>query len=300
MSVLVVGSIAFDSIETPHGRRDGAIGGSATYFAYAASHFTRVRCVSVVGEDFPTSAMDALRARGVDLDGVEIVKGGKTFRWSGRYHADMNTRETLETQLNTFGSFKPRVPASFRSTPFLFLANGGPDTQASVLDQVEKPVFVVADTMNLWIDIQRKELLDLLRRVDGIILNDEEARMLSGDRNLIAAGEKVLQMGPRVVLLKKGEHGCFLFSHFVKFALPAYPTSNVVDPTGAGDSFAGGFMGYLASTGNVTLGNMKRAMGYGTVTASIDVEDFSIDALQRCDRAEVERRYAEFIQFVTL
>lgn len=300
MSVLVVGSIAFDSIETPHGRRENAIGGSATYFAYAAAHFTSVRCVSVIGEDFPAAALDAMKARGIDLSGVEVVKGGKTFRWSGRYHADMNTRDTLATELNTFGQFKPRIPQSFRSTPFLFLANGGPDTQASVLDQVERPAFVVADTMNLWIDIQKDNLLALLKRVDGIILNDEEARMLTGESNLIAAGEKVLGLGPRVVLLKKGEHGCFLFSHFVKFALPAYPTSRVIDPTGAGDSFAGGFMGFLASSGAVSLGNMKRAMAYGTVTASLNVEDFSVDALARSDRAAVERRYAEFVQFMTL
>ncbi|MEZ5965383.1 MAG: PfkB family carbohydrate kinase [Planctomycetota bacterium] len=299
MTVLVVGSVAFDSIETPHGKRDKCLGGSASYFGLAARLFTPVQLVSVVGEDFPADYRQLLAGAGVDVSGLEGKKG-KTFAWSGRYSADMNVRETLHVELNTFGGFAPQVPEAYRATRFLFLANGSPATQASVLDQIRDPRFVVADTMNLWIDNEKDALLSLLRRVDGLILNDEEARMLTGESNLIRAGERVLALGPKLVILKKGEHGAFLFSTFFQFALPAYPTAVVVDPTGAGDSFAGGFMGYLAGQGTLNVGHMKRAIAYGTVTASVTVEGFGVDTIAACDREQIERRYADLMQFVAM
>lgn len=299
MSLLVVGSIAFDSVETPFGTAEEALGGSALYFAYAASYFLPVRLVGVVGEDFPLAVFDEFRSRGVDTAGVEVARG-RTFRWKGKYEGEMNTAQTLDTQLNVFGDFKPKVPAAFRDSSFVFLANGAPLTQLAVLDQVVQPKFVVCDTMNLWMRIAKEDLLRLLTKVDGLILNDEEARELSGERNLIRAGRAILELGPRIVVVKKGEHGAFLFSEFVQFALPAYPTDEVKDPTGAGDSFAGGFMGSLASNGKVTLSALKRAMAYGTVCASVNVEDFSFEGMRRATREAIERRMQEFIQFIEL
>jgi sugar/nucleoside kinase (ribokinase family) len=299
MALLVVGSTAFDSIETPHGRRADCLGGSATYFALAASLFTEVRLVSVVGSDFPGEHRQLLADHGVKLDGLES-RAGKTFRWSGRYSADMNSRETLDVQLNTFGGFEPRIPGAFRDTPYVFLANGSPGTQSSVLDQMTRPTFSVADTMDLWIDNEREGLLELLKRVDGLIVNDEEVKMLTKEANLIRAGRRLLTLGPKLAIVKKGEHGAFLFSNFFQQALPAYPTDAVVDPTGAGDSFAGGFMGFLAQCDSLSLWNMKRAMAYGTVAASLTVEGFGVDRLAAADRAVVERRYQELIQFVSI
>lgn len=299
MTVLVVGSVAFDSIETPHGKREKCLGGSASYFGLAARLFTPVQLVSVVGADFPAEYRQSMARAGIDLAGLE-AKAGKTFFWSGRYSADMNARETVQVDLNTFGGFAPKVPAGYRDTKYVFLANGSPSTQASVLDQMTDATFVVADTMNLWIDQEKTDLLALLRRVDGLILNDEEARMLTGESNLIRAGERVLTLGPKLVILKKGEHGAFLFSTFFQFALPAYPTAEVVDPTGAGDSFAGGFMGYLAGQGALNVGHMKRAVAYGTVTASVTVEGFGVDSIAACERSQIERRYADLMQFVAM
>jgi sugar/nucleoside kinase (ribokinase family) len=299
MSLLVVGSIAFDSVETPFGTADSALGGSAMYFSYAASYFTPVRLVGVVGEDFPMKVFDEFKQRGVDCTGVEVA-AGETFRWKGRYEGEMNVAQTLETHLNVFGEFKPKVPEAFRSTPFVFLANGAPPVQLSVMKQMTNPIFVVADTMNLWMRIARDELLVLLKSVHGLILNDEEARELSGQRNLIRAGREILKLGPKIVVIKKGEHGAFLFSEFVQFALPAYPTDDVKDPTGAGDSFAGGFMGWLSACGKVTLSTLKRAMAYGTICASVNVEDFSFNAMRRTDRGRIERRMEEFEQFIQL
>jgi sugar/nucleoside kinase (ribokinase family) len=299
MSVLVVGSTAFDDVETPFGKREACLGGSSTYFSLAASLFTEVRLVSVVGEDFPAAYRDLLASRGVLLEGLE-VKAGKTFRWSGRYATDMNSRETLDVQLNTFGSFKPTIPVSFRQSPFVFLANGAPSTQASVLDQVLAPEFVVADTMNLWIETARDDLLALLPRLDGLILNDEEAKMLTGESNLIRAGRKVLGLGPKLALIKKGEHGSFLFSNFFQYAMPAYPTEAVVDPTGAGDSFAGGFMGFLSTCDSLSLWNMKRAVAYGTVTASLTVEGFGVDRIATVGKADIDRRFHDLVQFVAV
>ncbi len=297
MSLLVVGSTAFDTIETPHGNAVDCLGGSSTYFAIAARLFTKVQLVSVVGSDFPDQHRKLLTDRGVDIAGVE-TKSGKTFRWHGRYATDMNSRQTLDVQLNTFGDFKPKVPAAWRSTPFVFLANGAPATQASVLDQMQGVKFCVADTMDLWIEHEKAGLLDLCKRIDGLVVNDSEVKMLTGKSNLIQAGREALKLGPRLVIVKKGEHGCFLFSNFFHYALPAYPTETVLDPTGAGDSFAGGFMGYLANCEQVSLGNMKRAVAYGTVTASLTVEGFGVDRLARADRETVERRYQELQQFV--
>jgi len=298
MTVLVVGSMAFDTIETPFGVERDCLGGSATYFSLAARLFTSVRLCSVVGEDFPQKHRKLLEERGIDLQGLE-QKRGKTFRWSGRYSADMNSRTTLDVQLNTFGDFQPRIPADYRDTPFVFLANGSPATQLAVLDQVEKPRLRVADTMDLWIEREREGLLELLRRVDGVILNDSEIKLLTGEHNLIRAGRAALALGPSLVILKKGEHGCFLFSNSFHYALPAYPTETVIDPTGAGDSFAGGFMGYLATCDSLDLGSMKRAVAYGTVMASLTVEGFGVNRLAAADRDQVERRCQDLLQFVT-
>ncbi len=300
MSLLVVGSTAYDSIETPDGSREDCLGGSATYFSLAARFFTDVRLVSVVGDDFRDEDRKLLEKCNVDTFGLETKKG-RTFRWSGRYHADMNHRDTVSVDLNVFEGYQPMVPMNWRKTPFVFLANGHPEVQTSVLEQMEeRPHFVVADTMDLWIDIARDSLLGLLKKVDGIVLNDEEARQITYESNLIKAGQALLELGPRIVLIKKGEHGSFLFSHFFQFALPSYPTEDVADPTGAGDSFAGGFMGFLASRGRVQLGNLKRAMAFGTVAASINVESFGVERLAGTEKPEIEARYQDLLQFIQL
>ena len=299
MNLLVVGSTAFDTIETPHAAAKRCLGGSSTYFALAARMFTNVRLVSVIGEDFPSEHRQLLESRGIDLGGLE-TKPGKTFAWHGRYSADMNSRTTLDVQLNTFGDFQPKVPAKFRDSRFVFLANGAPATQMSVLDQVDSPEFVVADTMDLWIERERDGLCALMKRIHGLIVNDQEVKQLTGESNLIKAGKAALAMGPSLVIVKKGEHGCFVFSPYFHYALPAYPTEKVLDPTGAGDSFAGGFMGYLASCDTVSLWNMKRAVAYGTVSASLTVEAVGVDAIARADRAVIERRYQDLLQFVQL
>ena len=300
MSLLVVGSLAFDDIETPAGARLDVLGGSATYFSLAASVFSPVRMVGPVGEDFPMNVAGGWCERGIDPAGIEVVKGGKTFRWSGRYQGEMNSAETLRVELNVLSTFQPKVPAAFRDSEFLFLANTHPATQRSVLAQVERPRFVLADTMNLWIETERPALLALLREVDGLLVNDEEARMLSGTRNLIAAGKRILELGPRIVIVKKGEHGSFLFSAERLFALPAYPTDRVVDPTGAGDTFAGGLMGSLARSGDPTVANIRQGMVHGTVTASFTVESFGTEAIAAMDAAAEEARYREFLEFVTV
>lgn len=298
MSLLVVGTLAYDTIETPTDRREEALGGSAVYFAVAAASFTPVQLVGVVGTDFGDAPLEDLRRRGVDCSGVEVAEG-KTFRWAGRYEADWNTRHTLDTQLNVFEHFDPKVPESYRDTPFVFLANAAPAIQMKALSQVTKPRFVVADTMNLWIDIAKPELLELLTKIDGIVLNDEEARMLTGESNLITAARRVRELGPRYVILKKGEHGAFLIGDDAHFSLPAYPVSEVVDPTGAGDSFAGGFMGYLAHTGNTDARTLKRAMLYGTVTASYCVQGFSIEDVGGRSRSDIEQRFNELCEITT-
>ena len=294
MSLLVVGSLAFDSVETPHGTIDDALGGSATFFSYAASFFTPVRLVGVVGEDFPPQHRAMLEARQIDTSGLVIEPGGKTFRWRGRYTGDMNMAETLEVHLNVLGTFNPELSPEFAETPFVFLANGHPATQRKVLAQAKRRKLIVADTMNLWIETERDELDRLLREVDGMVLNDGEARMLTDEINLVRAGQKVLDLGPKFVIIKKGEHGALFLSREQTFVMPAYPVARVVDPTGAGDSFAGGFMGYLASTGKIDLATLKRAMAYGTVVASLNVEDFSLNRFQRTKRDEIDSRLESY------
>ena len=298
MSLLAVGTLAFDSIETPFERRSDVLGGSATHFAHAARLFGPVELVGVVGTDFPDQTLRALAELGIGVRGVEIAPG-KTFRWSGRYEADWNTRHTLDTQLNVFANFDPKVPEPLRAARFLFLANAQPAVQMRALEQVRAPHLVVADTMNLWIDTKLGELEVLLRRIHGLVLNEEEARMLTGRRNLFQAARLLLEKGPRFVILKKGEHGAFLLGRDVRFALPAYPVEDVVDPTGAGDSFAGGFMGYLAALGRTEPADLRRAMLYGTVTASHCVEGFGVKGLEPVDRARLDRRFQELALLVT-
>jgi cytidine kinase len=298
MTLLAVGTVAFDSIETPFEARTEVLGGSATHFAYAARLFGPVEVVAVVGTDFPRPTLERFGALGIGTGGIEVAEG-RTFRWSGRYEADWNTRHTLDTQLNVFERFDPKIPAAQRATRFLFLANAQPAVQLRALEQLRAPELVVADTMNLWIDTRLGELEELLGRIHGLVLNEEEARMLTGRRNLFQAGRLLLEKGLRFVILKKGEHGAFLLGRDVRFALPAYPVEDVVDPTGAGDSFAGGFMGSLAAAGRVDQAALRRAMLYGTVTASFCVEGFSVEGLEPVDRARLARRYEELATLVT-
>ena len=294
MPLLVVGSIALDSVETPHGVVENALGGSATFFSYAASFFTPVRLVGVVGEDFPAAHREMLEARKVDTSGLQIEKGGKTFHWKGKYEGDMNTAQTLEVHLNVLGTFNPDLSPTFAQTPFVFLANGSPSMQRRVLSQATNRKLVVADTMNFWIETQRDELYALLKQVDGLVLNDGEARMLTEEVNLVRAGRAVLKLGPRFVIIKKGEHGAMFLSEDETYVTPAFPVADVVDPTGAGDSFAGGFMGYLASVGKTDLPALKTALAYGTVVASFAVEDFSLRRFQRTERPEIDRRLESY------
>jgi sugar/nucleoside kinase (ribokinase family) len=294
MSLLVVGSVALDSIETPTQTRDRILGGSATYFSYAASFFTPVRLVGVVGEDFPSEHVALLKGRNIDTSGLHIVPGGKTFYWKGKYLPNMNDRETLEVELNVFGDFRPKLPESFRHSDFVFLANGSPATQMSVLEQAVGPRLVVADTMDLWIREQHAPLMALLKRIDGLVMNDSEAKLLTGDENLVAAGHKILKLGPKFVVIKKGEHGGMFFSAHETYVLPAYPTERVIDPTGAGDSFAGGMMGYLALRGDFEPKTLKEAMAYGILVASYTVEDFSLDRLQNITRPDLDLRMEQY------
>jgi sugar/nucleoside kinase (ribokinase family) len=302
MPLLVVGSIAFDSIETPNGTVDDALGGSASYFSYVASFFTMPRLVGVVGDDFPDEHRRLFTGRNIDTTGLVTAKG-KTFRWKGRYHQDMNTRDTLEVHLNVFGEFNPKLPNNFRDSQYVFLANGSPQLQAHVLEQVHGPKLVFADTMDLWIETQREHLLTLLPRLHGLFLNDSEAKLLTGEQNLVRAGHAVRKLGPKVVLLKKGEHGAMLFSEEGVFVAPAYPSANVIDPTGAGDSFAGGIMGHLAADDAGTKpdwpARLRKAMAYGTVVASLTVEGFGLDRLKRTERREIDQRLDEYRKMLT-
>jgi cytidine kinase len=292
--LLVVGSVALDSVDTPEASRTDVIGGSAVFCSYAASYFTNVNLVGVVGEDWPESFRELLAHRRIDLRGLKTEPGKETFRWHGRYKPNMNDRETLEVQLNVFGEFDPVVPEAYRDARFVFLANAVPVVQQKVLSQVRDPYFVMADTMDLWIIEHRHELLKVLAKIHGLVLNDSEARLLTGDENIVRAGRAVLQMGPRIVIIKKGEHGSLLFTEDETFALPAYPTEQIIDPTGAGDSFAGGMMGYLAEQGDASPRQLHRAMGYGTIVASYNVEDFSLDRMRRVERPEIEARMEHF------
>lgn len=296
--VLVVGSVALDSVETPFGRADDVLGGSGTYFASSASHFAPIQLVGVVGDDYPVQQLQPLADRGVDLAGLEQT-AGTSFRWRGRYRHDLNSAETLETHLGVFSHFHPKIPEQFRSAPFVFLANIDPRLQLQVLDQVKTPRLVACDTMNFWIESRRPELLELLKRVDLITLNDGEARQLTEKANLVHAARWILERGPRHVLIKKGEHGAFMFTNDSVFFAPAYPLEAVFDPTGAGDSFAGGFIGYLASTGDLSDRAMRRAVVVGSAMGSFAVERFSNARLLEITRADIEARVQEFRQLVS-
>lgn len=300
MSIVVVGTVAFDSIETPRGRVERAIGGSATYFSLAASNFTQVRLVAVVGEDFGAEHRSILLERDVDLEGLLVAAGGTTFFWSGRYGEDPNERETLCTDLNCFAEFHPEIPPAYRSSRWLFLGNMDPDIQAAVLDQFEGRPFVGCDTMNFWIERKPEALARLLRRVDVLFVNDGEAKQLTGRKNVVLAAQDILAMGSRAVVVKKGEHGAFLFTSEFRFFAPAYPLQEVFDPTGAGDSFAGGFMGYLAGRGASDGRRLRRAMLYGTVTASYACEAFSVERLRAVTEAHVAARLGELVDLVRI
>ncbi|MGA9116031.1 MAG: PfkB family carbohydrate kinase [Bacteroidota bacterium] len=295
MSVLVVGSLALDTIETPFGRVDNALGGSATYIAAAASYFARpIRLVGVVGGDFPETAVRFLEARGVDLEGLEVIREGKTFRWSGRYHYDLNVRDTLFTHLNVFELFDPKIPEKYRKSTCVCLGNIDPVLQRRVLDQIETPWVVVCDTMNYWIERKHAELLETLARIDILIVNDSEARLLSREPNLIKAARTIRGMGPKAVIIKKGEHGALLLTEQTVFSAPAYPMENIFDPTGAGDSFAGGFVGWLERTGDMSEENLKRAVIYGSTLASFCVEKFSLDGIAGLTFLEIQDRFRAF------
>ncbi len=300
MSLLTVGTLAFDSIQTPFGKRERVLGGSCTYVSYAASYFTdEIKLVSIVGGDFPSDEMENLRRLGVDLEGLEIKQNGKTFFWEGRYHQNMISRDTLVTDLNVLDDFNPVLPESFKKASFVMLGNLTPSLQEQVLDQLDNPeVFIALDTMNFWMDMAMDKLLEVIRRVDVLVINDEEARQLSGEFALSKAALKILNMGPKYLVIKKGEHGSLLFYNEKIFFAPGLPLSEVVDPTGAGDTFAGGFMGYLSKTGDTGFENMKRAIIYGSAMASFCVEEFSLDGIKNLSKDEIENRVRNFSELV--
>ena len=289
--VLIVGSVALDSIETPSGRIDNALGGAATYGSVAASLFAPVHLVGVVGDDFPQEHVEFLRSRKVDLAGLQTVEGGSTFRWKGDYNGDLNQANTHETHLGVFEHFDPQLPDHYKDANFVFLANINPELQLKTLEQVRSPQLVLCDTMNLWINIARDHVLEVFKRVNIAVLNDGEARMLTEDDNIIRAGRALQKLGPQHVIVKKGEHGAVMFSDGDIFVAPSFPLEEVVDPTGAGDSFAGSLIGYLARTGDLSQENLRRAVVHGSVVASSTVQDFSLASLKNLTHDEVERRY---------
>jgi sugar/nucleoside kinase (ribokinase family) len=293
MSLVIVGSVAFDTIRTPWGDRERIVGGSGTYCSLAASFFTRPRIVGVVGRDFPRKTLAELRSRGVDLTGLKI-KAGKTFHWEGKYEDDPNRRTTLRTDLNVFADFRPEIPAAYRGSRLVYLANLNPEHHAYVLRQFRRPAVVAMDTIRLWIDTKREILLRELGRVDIFFANDEEARLITGESNLIRAGKALLGLGPSLVLLKKGEHGALVFGRDLVFGVLAHPCEHVIDPTGAGDSFAGGFLGYLDRAPGLAVRDVRRAAVYGSVMASFAIEDFGIGRLLALDRNLVEARFRQF------
>jgi sugar/nucleoside kinase (ribokinase family) len=300
MSILVVGTVAFDAIETPFGKTDKIVGGAATYICLSSSFFAKkLSLVSVVGEDFPNDAIQMLKRRSVDTDGLQIKKGEKTFFWSGKYHNDMNTRDTLDTQLNVLENFNPVVPEKYQESEFLMLGNLMPSVQKQVLGQMKKrPKLVVLDTMNFWMDLFMDDLKEALKEVDVLTINDEEARQLSEEYSLVKAAKIILAMGPKFLIIKKGEHGALLFNNEEVFFAPALPMEEVFDPTGAGDSFAGGFIGYLAKTNDISFENMKRAVIYGSVMASFCVEKFGTQKLTEIAQKDVDARLNEFVSLV--
>lgn len=300
MSLISVGTMAFDAIETPFGKTDRIIGGSATYVAYAASNFVKpVKQISIVGNDFPTEELDSLSQRGVKLDGVEIVKDKKSFFWKGKYHLDMNTRDTLVTDLNVLADFNPQVPESYQGSEFLMLGNLMPKLQISVIDQFKKrPKLIVMDTMNFWMDTAMDDLEKVLGKVDVLLVNDGEARQLSSEFSLVKAARKIMSMGPRFLIIKKGEHGALLFHENHVFFAPALPLEDVFDPTGAGDTFAGGFIGHLAKTEDISFENMKTAIIVGSAMASFCVEKFGPERLKEITQEDIHNRISEFVQLV--
>ncbi|MEO6538336.1 MAG: PfkB family carbohydrate kinase [Ferruginibacter sp.] len=300
MSLISVGSMAFDAIETPFGKVDKIIGGSAVYVAYAASNFIKpVQQISIIGFDFPQNELDALTDRGVELDGVEIVPDKKSFFWSGKYHIDMNTRDTLVTDLNVLEDFNPVVPESYQGADFLMLGNVMPKLQLSVINQMKvRPKLIVMDTMNFWMDIAMEDLKEVLKKIDVLLVNDGEARQLSGEYSLVKAAKKILGMGPKFLIIKKGEHGALLFHENHVFFAPALPLEEVFDPTGAGDTFAGGFIGHLAKTKDISFDNMKTAIIVGSAMASFCVEKFGPERLKEITRDDISERIQEFVQLV--
>src|SRR3954463_724279 len=296
MSLLVTGSIGLDTLETPYGKRDNVAGGSAIYFSYAASFFTPVRLVGVVGEDCPIDFKQIFGGHDIDTNGLETRKGSKTFRWHGSYLKDLNEAVTERVDLNVLAEQAPKIPAQFMDSKYIFLANTHPALQQQMLGSLKSPKLIVADTMNLWIQTERVELCKLLKKIHGLVLNDGEARLLTEKKNLIEAARDVLKMGPKFVVIKKGEHGCLMCSDKDTFVLPAYPADKVIDPTGAGDSFAGGMMGYLATQGDFSSATIKRALAFGTVTASFTIADFSLGGLQSTSRDAIDDRWHQFKQ----
>lgn len=297
MGLLVVGSVAIDSIETPFGKVKDALGGSAMYISVAASYFTApVRLVGVVGGDFPREYMNFLEARDIDLDGLQIVREGKTFRWGGRYHYDLNMRDSLYTDLNVFEKFDPIVPNGFRNSAYICLGNIDPVLQRRVLERVAKPRLVVGDTMNYWIENKPDELAQTMKFMDVLVVNDSEARLLTHEPNLIKAAKQIMKAGPKIVIIKKGEHGALLVTEETIFSAPAYPVEDINDPTGAGDAFAGGFVGWLARTDDLTAENLRRAVVYGSTLASFCVSKFSVEGLRDLTYLQIQDRYRSFMQ----
>jgi len=301
MSLITVGTMAFDAIETPFGKVDKIVGGSATYVAYAASNFvTPINQISIIGYDFPTEELDEMKKRGVKIDGVEMVSDKKSFFWSGKYHMDMNSRDTLITDLNVLEDFNPIVPDSYQDSEFLMLGNLMPKLQLSVIKQMKvRPKLIVMDTMNFWMDIALEDLKIVLKEVDVLLVNDAEARQLSGEVSLVKAAKKILEMGPRFLIIKKGEHGALLFHENHVFFAPALPLEEVFDPTGAGDTFAGGFIGHLAKTKDISFENMKTAIIVGSALASFCVEKFGPDRMKEITKADIDQRIAQFVDLVS-
>jgi len=297
LGLLVVGSLGLDTVETPFDKVSNALGGSATYISLASSYFTGpIYLMGVVGEDFPKKYIGLLEKHNIDLEGLQVVKGGKTFRWSGKYHYDLNVRDTLLTELNVFEEFDPIVPDKFKKSKFVCLGNIDPVLQIKVLDQMEEPQFIVGDTMNYWIEGRKEKLMELLKRVNVLIINDSEARLLANEPNLIKAWKHIREMGPEILIIKKGEHGALLFTDETIFSAPAYPMEMIYDPTGAGDSFAGGFIGYLHKTQDLSTENIKRAVVYGSAMASFCVEKFSTKGLEELEYLRVQDRFREFLK----
>ncbi len=293
MGIVVVGTVAFDTVETPFGRGENVLGGSATYFATSASFFSDVSLVAVVGEDFPDEHLAFLRSREINLDGLQKIPG-KTFHWSGKYGYDLNEAQTLDTQLNVLMEFNPELPAAYRDTDVLFLANIDPELQLKVLDQVKSPKLTACDSMNFWISSKPEALKEVMKRVDIVVINEGEARMLTGEANLVKAARQIIALGCKRLVVKRGEYGVLMFTADTVFAAPALPLEEVFDPTGAGDTFAGGFMGYLANTGDLSEDGLRQALVFGSVMASFNVEDFSLNRMKRLTYPEIEQRYRSF------